>query len=82
MILTAEAIHAINEHFRLADLAEDTFHQGENAVKHLDDSTAYRAQVSDQEMNAYLDGNILPPHIAGEVAHQKSVAEYYAASRD
>lgn len=78
-VLTREAIHFINEHYRLGDAADEAFfygHEDEEADLEAQ-SKAFRAKVTDEQLNAYHDAGIRPPHNAGQDEHDAMVRESF-----
>lgn len=80
-MLTREAIHTINEHYRLGDAADEAyFHGREDEEAELEaQSKAFRAKVTEEQVSAYLDAGIRPPHTVGQEDHDAMVTEYFAS---
>lgn len=82
-VLTREAIRFINEHYRLGDAADEAHYYGSDEEDaELDaQSKAFRAKVTEDQLNAYMDAMIKPPHVAGQDEHDAMVNTYFAGER-
>lgn len=79
-MLTRETIHFINEHYRLGDASDEAYfysHEDEEADLEAQ-SKMFRAKVTDEQLNAYLDAMIRPPHAVGQDEHDAMVNAYFA----
>lgn len=79
--LTREAIHCINEHYRLGDACDEAyFYSREDDEAAYDaESKAFRAKVTDADIDAYHAAEIRPPHTIGAAEHNAIVDEYFAS---
>ncbi|WP_330253096.1 hypothetical protein OG874_00325 [Nocardia sp. NBC_00565] len=77
--LTREAIHAINEHYRLGDAADEAHFYGrdEEDAELEAQSKAFRAKFTDDDLYAYLNAGIRPPHVVGQADHDAMVRETF-----
>lgn len=78
-VLTREAIHNINEHYRLGDAADEAhFYGRDDEDAELEaQSKAFRAKVTQEQMDAYTAAWIRPPHAVGQDEHDAMVRESF-----
>lgn len=82
-VLTREAIHFINEHFRLGDAADEAHFYGrdDEDVELSAQSKVFRTKFTDEQLCAYLDAEIRPPHNVGQDAHDAMVNAYFSGGQ-
>ena len=82
-MLTREAIRNINEHYRLGDAADEAhFYGRDDEDEELDaQSKVFRAKVTEEQVTAYMDAGIRPPHTIGQDEHDAMVNEYFAGEQ-